>query len=111
MSDHLPDIDHAALDALRELMQDDYPLLLETFLTDANLRLSQLSAALQSEDIEAFRQAAHSFKGSCGNMGALALENACLDGELAALKGDLAAAKVSYSNILACSSRVQTQLS
>lgn len=111
MSEQLPDIDTAALDALRELMQDDFPLLLETFLADANLRLSQLSGALHREDLEAFRQAAHSFKGSCGNMGALALENACLDAERAALQGDLAAAKAIYLNILTCSNRLQTQLS
>ena len=111
MSAPLPDMDTAALDALRELMQDDFPLLLETFLADAQLRVSQLGAALHSADLEAFRQAAHSFKGSCGNMGALALEQACLAAERAALNNDLAAAKTSFSDIVVCAERLQAQLS
>ena len=110
MSDQLPDVDPAALDALRELMEDDYPLLLETFLADAKLRLTQLREALVSEDLEAFRQAAHSFKGSCGNMGALALEQACLIAERAALEGDTSAASNSYSRIRERSIRLQAQL-
>jgi len=38
--------------------------------------------------MNAYRQAAHSFKGSAGNMGALALEQACLDAEAAGVAGD-----------------------
>jgi len=110
MSDQLPDIDSAALEALRELMQEDYPLLLETFLTDAKLRLTQLREALVNDDLEAFRQAAHSFKGSCGNMGALALEQACLVAEQAALKDDASGASNSYSHIRERFTRLQAQL-
>lgn len=111
MSDQLPDIDTAALDGLRELMEEDYPLLLETFLADATLRLTQLREALVSEDLEAFRQAAHSFKGSCGNMGALALEQACLSAEKSALNGDAVAASNSYSRIRERFTRLQALLS
>ncbi|MEH6566118.1 MAG: Hpt domain-containing protein [Halopseudomonas sp.] len=111
MSDQLPDVDNAALEALRELMQEDYPLLLETFLGDAKLRLSQLREALVNEDLEAYRQAAHSFKGSCGNMGALALERACLNAENAALQGDTADASYCYSRIRERFTRLQAQLS
>lgn len=111
MSEQLPDIDTAALDALRDLMEDDYPLLLETFLTDAKVRLGQLREALVNNDLEAFRQAAHSFKGSCGNMGALALEQACLNAENAALKGDAATASDTYSRIREHFTRLQAQLS
>ena len=111
MSDQFPDVDNAALDALRDLMQEDYPLLLETFLADANVRLTQLREALVSDDLEAFRQAAHSFKGSCGYMGALALEQACLNAEKAALQGDAEAASSSYSRIRERFTRLQAILS
>jgi HPt (histidine-containing phosphotransfer) domain-containing protein len=92
MSESLQDVNPAVLQALRELMQDDYALLLDTFQGDADLRLRQLREALQADDMDAFRQAAHSFKGSCGNMGAAALEQACLEAEAAGLAGDSAEA-------------------
>ena len=86
MADRKPDMDVTVQQGLRELMQDDYPLLLETFLADAGKRLRQLHDALAQGDMNAYRQAAHSFKGSAGNMGALALEQACLDAEAAGEK-------------------------
>ena len=92
MSESLQDVNPAVLQALRELMQDDYALLLDTFQGDADLRLRQLREALQADDMDAFRQAAHSFKGSCGNMRAAALEQACLEAEAAGLAGDSAEA-------------------
>ena len=88
MADRKPDTDVTVQQGLRELMQDDYPLLLETFLADAGKRLRQLHDALAQGDMNAYRQAAHSFKGSAGNMGALALEQACLDAEAAGVAGD-----------------------
>lgn len=92
MADRKPDMDVTLQQGLRELMQDDYPLLLETFLADADKRLRQLHDALGQGDMNAYRQAAHSFKGSAGNMGALALEQACLDAEAAGVAGDRQAA-------------------
>ena len=47
MSESLQDVNPAVLQALRELMQDDYALLLDTFQGDADLRLRQLREALQ----------------------------------------------------------------
>ena len=67
MADRKPDMDVTVQQGLRELMQDDYPLLLETFLADAGKRLRQLHDALAQGDMNAYRQAAHSFKGSAGN--------------------------------------------
>jgi len=46
MADRKPDMDVTVQQGLRELMQDDYPLLLETFLADAGKRLRQLHDAL-----------------------------------------------------------------
>lgn len=92
MTDRKPDMDVSVQQGLRELMQDDYALLLETFLVDAQNRLRQMRDAVVQDDMDAFRQAAHSFKGSCGNMGALALEQACLEAEGAGVAGDSQAA-------------------
>ncbi|WVM89365.1 hypothetical protein UMZ34_01450 [Halopseudomonas pachastrellae] len=58
MSESLQDVNPAVLQALQELMQDDYALLLDTFLGDADLRMRQLREALSAGDMNAFRQAA-----------------------------------------------------
>ena len=107
MSESLQDVNPAVLQALQELMQDDYALLLDTFLGDADLRMRQLREALSAGDMNAFRQAAHSFKGSCGNMGAAALEQACLEAEAAGLAEDRAAAAKALTVIEQAFSRAQ----
>ncbi|EZQ19237.1 histidine kinase [Halopseudomonas bauzanensis] len=92
MPERLSDLDPDVQTMLRDLMQDDYRSLLRTFLQDTDRRLCQLHDSLARKNWEAFRQAAHSFKGSCGNMGALALSKACQQAEEAAHNADAAAA-------------------
>ncbi|MDD2105490.1 MULTISPECIES: Hpt domain-containing protein [Pseudomonas] len=67
-------IDHKVLSDLREVMEDGYLQLVQTFLDDSERRLGQLHAAKSAEEL---RSAAHSFKGSSSNMGAVALANLC----------------------------------
>lgn len=67
-------IDREALSVLREVMEDGYPELLETFLTDSENRLLQLS---KTADAKALSEVAHSFKGSASNMGAVRLAALC----------------------------------
>ena len=66
-------IDHKVLSDLREVMEEGYLQLVQTFLDDSERRLGQLHAAKSAEELGA---AAHSFKGS-SNMGAVALANLC----------------------------------
>jgi HPt (histidine-containing phosphotransfer) domain-containing protein len=73
-------LDTAVLETLRDVMEDEYSLLLETFLLDSEERLRLLLETSASGDAQAMRLAAHSFKGSCSNMGAVLL--ACLCKEL-----------------------------
>lgn len=74
-------VDHDVLASLQEIMEDNYPVLLDTFLVDSAERLVQLQkAAADSEanaDRERVSQAAHSFKGSSSNMGAARLADLC----------------------------------
>ncbi|MFK2914953.1 MAG: Hpt domain-containing protein [Pseudomonas alloputida] len=67
-------IDHKVLSDLREVMEDGYLQLVQTFLDDSERRLGQLHAARSAEELGA---AAHSFKGSSSNMGAVALASLC----------------------------------
>jgi HPt (histidine-containing phosphotransfer) domain-containing protein len=110
MADHLPDLDPDVQNSLSELMQDDYELLLRTFMRDAQMRLEYLRLNLGAQDWAAFRYAAHSFRGSCGNMGALALQEACNSAEQAALQANAAAASQAFEDIVSLYERVQLQL-
>jgi HPt (histidine-containing phosphotransfer) domain-containing protein len=70
-------LDGEVLLSLQDIMQDEYVLLLDTFLADSANRLQRLEAALEDGDADALRQTAHSFKGSCSSMGARALAALC----------------------------------
>ncbi|MFB4393854.1 Hpt domain-containing protein [Pseudomonas sp. LS_2] len=67
-------IDHKVLSDLQEVMEDGYLQLLETFLEDSQRRLNQLHEA---KDADELGLAAHSFKGSSSNMGAVGLARLC----------------------------------
>ncbi|MCU9948593.1 Hpt domain-containing protein [Pseudomonas sp. PDM13] len=70
-------IDNGVLAALQEVMEDEYPVLLDTFLVDSEERVRLLHQACDQQDAQALRLAAHSFKGSCSNMGAPLLATLC----------------------------------
>ncbi|HWH89152.1 MAG TPA: Hpt domain-containing protein [Pseudomonas sp.] len=69
-------VDRDVLDTLREVMEDGYPELLETFLADSENRLHELQ---DSTSAKALSDVAHSFKGSASNMGATRLAELCQD--------------------------------
>ena len=67
-------IDREALSVLREVMEEGYPELLDTFLVDSKSRLDELQ---KTSDAKALSEVAHSFKGSASNMGAVRLAALC----------------------------------
>ena len=67
-------LDQDVLSALQEVMEEHYSELLETFLTDSEERLQMLREA---DDVSQLISAAHSFKGSSSNMGAVRLARLC----------------------------------
>jgi len=60
---------------LQEVMEGEYPKLLETFLDDSQKRIEALRTA--RDDAKALGRIAHSFKGSSGNLGAVRLAQLC----------------------------------
>lgn len=82
-------LDRDVLSSLQEIMEEEYPVLLDTFLIDSEERLRLLHSAEHSQDAQAMRRAAHSFKGSCSNMGAKVLADSCRDLEELARRGEL----------------------
>lgn len=75
----MPDIhlDDAVLASLQDIMEGEYPSLLDTFVVDSEDRLRLIHQAGLDADAQALRLAAHSFKGSCSNMGAPLLAGLC----------------------------------
>lgn len=58
------------VDDLKELMEEDFPFLIETFLTDCESRLVDLKTAILESNATEIRELAHGFKGSSSNLGA-----------------------------------------
>lgn len=79
-------LDPDVLSALREVMEDEFSTLIETFLADSEERLQQLAVAVGATQI---LEAAHSFKGSSSNMGAIRLAELCHELELRAKEQNL----------------------
>lgn len=82
-------LDESALAELKEVMEGDFDTLVQTFLTDSRSRIQTLREALGQGDEEQIVKTAHSFKGSCINMGAPQLSDYCSQVEQAGKVGDL----------------------
>lgn len=74
-------LDREILQTLQEVMEDQFPTLIATFITDSEERIRSLQKALATQDGEAVRRQSHSFKGSCHNIGALRLGDLCQEME------------------------------
>lgn len=70
-------------------MEDDFVLLLQTFIRDGHQRIIDLQQALAAGNCSALREAAHAFKGSSGNIGATNLHAICLTVEIKGQQQDL----------------------
>ena len=72
-------VDVDTLNMLKEIMEDGFSNLLETYLSDSKIRIEEIRKALAAGDSDTVRRAAHSLKGSSGNLGANALAAICLN--------------------------------
>ncbi|TVP55239.1 MAG: Hpt domain-containing protein [Halomonadaceae bacterium] len=82
-------LDHEALSELQEVMEDEFEILISTFLQDSSERIQHLHQALESEAADDFSKAAHSLKGSSINIGATVLGERCKVAENAGRAGQL----------------------
>ncbi len=74
-------VDFSVLNEFKELMGDEGEQevreLVELYLSDGALLLENIQTALASGDADTLHRAAHSFKSSCGNIGATELQATC----------------------------------
>lgn len=84
-----PHLDREILNTLKDVMESDFVLLVETFISDSSERVRVLQQIIPQGDAETIRRAAHSFKGSSSNIGASRLAELCSLIETQALAGNL----------------------
>jgi HPt (histidine-containing phosphotransfer) domain-containing protein len=107
-------LDPGALQALRALQRPGRPNLqnriIDMFNIDGPRLLGELDKAAASNDAEALHLAAHTFKSSCANVGAVVLEATCHDIEQLARSADVSGALAHISSIHAELDRVLAAL-
>lgn len=75
-------VDSATIEQLREVMEDEFEDLLQTYLDTAPVELGRIYNALRVLDAKALAHSAHTLKGSSANLGAVGLSNLCRDLEI-----------------------------
>jgi HPt (histidine-containing phosphotransfer) domain-containing protein len=117
MSSDYPILDPEAISGLRELSPGDDSFLkeiIEIFLEDTPARINDARSTLATGDTVAFIRAAHTIKGSCGNLGAERLRRTAeriehdarknglvgLESAVAELEAEFAAARSALSALL-----------
>lgn len=88
-ADATPLLDEAALNDLRDMLEDALTEIVDSFLDGLDAEVSAIELALGQGEA-AVRAAAHSLKGSAGNLGARHLAAQASAIEKAAMAGDLA---------------------
>jgi HPt (histidine-containing phosphotransfer) domain-containing protein len=83
-------LDYDTLNTLKQVMEDDFELLIDTFVQDSTDRIRILREVIQGTDVDLIRRAAHSLKGSSSNIGAPQLSALCSAVEKKALENNLA---------------------
>ncbi|WP_273844167.1 PAS domain S-box protein [Rubrobacter calidifluminis] len=98
-----PPLDPTILDNLRELAGEDDPdlvsELVEMYLEDAPRRIEEIRRALHAGDAHALAQAAHTLKGSSGNMGATRVQELAAGLQEAGDSGDLSGAEEKLASL------------
>ena len=65
--------DLESLEDLKDIMEEDFQMLIDTFIDDSEAKVKDMVGIISSGDPEALRQIAHSIKGSSGNVCAIGL--------------------------------------
>ena len=107
-------LDQSVLQGLRELQEEGEPdfltELIDIYLEDAQRLVDEIKAAVAEENTGAIRAAAHTLKGSSGNLGAHVFSKLCYEMELAGRNADLEAAKKLLHSLVKEYSTVREQL-
>ena len=70
-------VDEKNIIQLKEIMGDDFTLLVNTFITDSSSKIQIMRSTIVSNDANELRMAAHGLKGSALNLSAPKLTELC----------------------------------
>lgn len=70
-------VDAATFDGLKELLGEAFSQLIETYLTDSQVRIDKLKQSVPAGDFETTTHEAHGLKGSSRNIGIVPLGDVC----------------------------------
>lgn len=73
--------DTEALAMLEEIMEDEFPELIQVFIADSDPRVPAMQSGLDERSSSILRDIAHSFKGASSNLSALPLADLCFQVE------------------------------
>ncbi|EAT12560.1 Hpt domain-containing protein [Bermanella marisrubri] len=82
-------IDQHQMSELKEIMEDDFQDLIDTYLRDTERKLSDIQQALDAGDSQKVGELAHSLKGASANICALPLSELCATLERQGKSNDL----------------------
>lgn len=91
--------DHFDIDSLadlKDIMEEDFQMLIDTFIADSQAKVEEIGGLVTGDDPEALRQVAHSIKGSSGNVCATALSEIARQLEAMGKEGDMSGAPAAY---------------
>ncbi len=104
-------IDFPTFEALKEAMGEDFiGEILQTYLEETPQLLDRLLQALEKQDCEGFRQAAHSIKSTSNSVGALDFGTAAKDLEMMGRAGNLEGAPGKVEALVASYAAVRQAL-
>ncbi|HQV40550.1 MAG: Hpt domain-containing protein [Moraxellaceae bacterium] len=78
-------LDEDLLEELREILDDEFPVLVSTYIQDSTVRVKGLHDAYARGDNEALRLTVHSLKGASANLGLECLTDVCRELEEAVM--------------------------
>lgn len=102
-------LDISALNELKDMLGDALAEIAESFLEGLDAEVGAIQQAL-GVDAAAVRAAAHSLKGSAGNMGARVLAGLAAKVEKSAVEGDLAGCAVLIADLPAVAAQARQAL-
>ena len=85
-------VEQDVLNELKDIMEDEFGAVIEDYLQQGQELLADALEQLAAKDFDTLRRTAHTFKGSCMNIGALELQQHMATLEQAAVSRDAAAA-------------------
>lgn len=82
-------LDEALLEELRDILDDEFPSLISTYIQDSGVRVDDMRQAFSRGDLDGVRKSAHSLKGASANLGLIYLAEQCRVMEDAARAGSI----------------------